>query len=158
MRTFLLYDSSNCLPSSDGSSVSASLQYMQRSTRPSIFVCFPQLGHSMTTAFVDNKPIHTYTAVLAKIHSTPNDMKSSTSHGLFLKKIPPYIMTNPINMSDNANVRILLILFEYFFIMTPPLLQVLYYSERSMQNVVSRKRTFCMNVETDNRQIKRIIL
>ena len=48
-----LYDTSNSLPSSEGSSVSGSRQCPHMSTRPSIFVCFPQFGQIIWAARVD---------------------------------------------------------------------------------------------------------
>ncbi len=110
---FLLYFSSNSLPSRFGSSVNGSLQYIHMSTRPSILVCFPQFGQTTWTVLVESIPIQKYTTTLAIMNMKPKNIKIVMSRGEFLKKMPMYMTINPTNINARANVRILLILLEY---------------------------------------------
>lgn len=54
---FELYFSSNSFPSRFGSNVSCSLQYIHKSTLPSIFVGLLQDGHMTWTVLVESIPI-----------------------------------------------------------------------------------------------------
>jgi hypothetical protein len=111
---FRLYFSSNSFPSSSGSRVNGSLQYMHISTLPSIFVTLLQEGHTTWTVLVDNIPIQKYTTVLAMIKSSPKIINIVITSMDVRKNTPTYITKKPIKIKLNANVRILLILLEYF--------------------------------------------
>jgi hypothetical protein len=58
--------------------------------------------------------------VLAIIKRRPKIIKMVIISGEVRKKIPAYITMKPMKTNDNAKVRILLILLEYFAMILPP--------------------------------------
>src|SRR5699024_12464150 len=106
----LLYFSSNSFPSKFLSMVRGCLQCMQASTRPSTLVGFSQDGQTMGTAFVESIPIQKYTIQLRIINNTPSVKNIPISHGMFLVKIPSYMLIKHTNIKHKAKLLILFII------------------------------------------------